>query len=255
MIAIDPGHSGRYRRSVDRATGLRDIDYPNYPEIYEMFDVSRCVARGLRTDGYRVVLTKRRVLDTVGLAARADVANRAGAALAISVHNDHGQGPDFQATYDQRGLPDADGRYHAMYRGAGSARTVFDRPAVARRSQRHARIIARARAEAQGRPVRVRENTFTGRAPLEPGNLAIVQLLAEVPWVYNEFGARTGRDVTTPMTRAAQLGYARGLLAGVQRAVPLSTGVVPQPSVGAAGLRGCLVEAAAERPVRYRPRR
>ncbi len=171
------------------------------------------------------------------------------------MHNDHGQGPAFQATYDQRGLPDASGRYHAMYRGAGSARTVFDRPAVARKSQRFARIIATARTQAQGRRVAVRENTFTGRAPLEPGNLAIVQLLAEVPWVYNELGARTGDDVTTAMSLDAELGYARGLLTGIEQSVPLSTGAVAQPSVGAAKLRSCLADRVGDRPARFQPKR
>jgi hypothetical protein len=54
-----------------------------------------------------------------------------------------------------------------MYRGSGRNRTVFERAAVAKRSQRYAKIIATARAETRGRRGLVRENTFTGRAPLE----------------------------------------------------------------------------------------
>lgn len=258
LIVIDPGHSGKSIRSTDRASGLRDIDYPNYPEIYEMFDISACVGEGLRADGYSVVLTKRQALDSVGLAARARIANEGKAALAISVHDDHSQGPDFQATYSQRGVKH-DGDYHAMYRGTGSSRTVFSNAAVARTSEQAAATIARERTKAQGRTVGVRENTYTGRAPLEPGNLAIVQLLAKVPWVYNEAGAKTGGSTTRAMSVATEEAYAKGLLLGVEAAVPLSSGVVAQPSAGARQLKQCLVLAArpgdgrATRPARYRP--
>jgi len=258
LVVVDPGHSGRSIRSTDRATGLRDVDYPNYPEIYETFDVSTCVATGLRADGYRVTLTKRRALDSVSLADRARVANEGRAALAISVHDDHSQGPAFQATYSQRGVKRG-GAYHAMYRGTGTKRTVFRDADVAKASEAAAATIARERTRAQGRPVSVRENTFTGRPPLEPGNLALVQLLAKVPWVYDEAGARSGSSTTRAMSIATEEAYAKGLLLGVEAAVPLATGRVPQPSVGVRQLRSCLVTAAepgdgrATRPARYRP--
>ena len=258
LVVIDPGHSGRSIRSTDRATGLRDIDYPNYPEIYEMFDISSCVGKGLRTDGYRVALTKRKALDSVSLATRAKVANDGQAALAISVHDDHSQAPGFQATYSQRGV-ERGGKYHAMYRGTGSRRTVFSDEAVAKASEQAAAAIARERTAAQGRKVSVRENTFTGRAPLEPGNLAIVQLLAKVPWVYNEAGAKSGGSTTRAMSIATEEAYAKGLLAGVEAAVPLPAGAVAQPSAGAKQLKECLVTAAkpgdgrVTRPARYRP--
>jgi N-acetylmuramoyl-L-alanine amidase len=184
-IVIDPGHSGRSIRSVDR-TGLRDIDYPNYPEIYEMFDVSVCVAESLRADGYRVLLTKRHALSSVSHRQRATVANRAKADLAISVHDDHGVGPRFEATYSQRGVRRSDGTYPEMFRGTGKSRTTFELPAVARRSDQVAHALARARSTTQRRTVSVTENSFNGRAPLERGNLALVQLFSEVPWVYNE---------------------------------------------------------------------
>ena len=258
LIVIDPGHSGKSIRSTDSASGLRDIDYPNYPEIYEMFDISTCVGQGLKADGYTVVLTKEKALDSIGLAARAKIANEGKAALAVSVHDDHSQGPDFQATYSQRGIKH-DGDYHAMYRGSGSKRKVFSDAAVARASEKAAATIARERTKAQGRSVGVRENTFTGRAPLEPGNLAIVQLLAKVPWVYNEAGAKSGSSTTRAMSIATEEAYAKGLLVGIEAAVPLAAGPVAQPSAGVQQLKGCLTTAAtpgagrATRPARYKP--
>ncbi len=251
MIVIDPGHSGRYLQSVDRATGLHDIDYPNYPEIYEVFDVSSCLGKALELDGYRVRLVKKHPLDAVSLADRAKIANDLRAALAVSIHDDHGQSADFQATYDQRGVPDAAGRYHAMYRGTGSRRSVFDRPAVARKSQAYAKIIAAARARAQHRPVDVRENSFTGRAPLEPGNLALVQLFSRVPWVYNEMGAKTAGNSKLAMSITSEHGYATGLLLGIEKAVPRDDGGVDQPSLGAKSLRSCLVRRVEPRPGKY----
>ena len=237
MIAIDPGHSGRSIRS--RTTnGLLDFDYPNYPEITETFDISACVAQGLRADGYRVILTKKRAGDSVSLTERAEIADRAKADLAISVHDDHGQGPAFQATYSQRGIKH-DGSYHEMYRGTGTRRTVFDHPSVAKASERAARIIADERARAQGRPVSIRENSFSGRAPLEPGNLALVQLLSDVPWVYNEMGALTGGSTTRRMTLGAETGYAKGLLDGVEAAVPVDGATHQTPT---ATLRSCLAK-------------
>lgn len=255
LIVIDPGHSGT---TIRRTTthGLRDIDYPNYPEIYEMWDVSRCVGAALRTDGYRVTLTKKLASSTVSLAARAAIANDGAASLAVSVHDDHSQPASFQATYSQRGVQHA-GSYHPMYRGTGSHRTVYRNTAVARRSQTYATKIAKARTTAQGHHVSVAENTFTGRPPLEPGNLALVQLLAKVPWVYNEVGARTAGRSTTAMSIGAETGYATGLLAGIEASVPIAGRTTPSAKA-TTGLHGCLVRQVGARghytrPTRYLP--
>lgn len=241
VILIDPGHSGHSISSTDRSTGLHDIDYPNYPEIDEMFAISSCVGQALRRDGYRVVLTKKRARDSVGLAARARMAAKVHADLAISVHDDHSQSAGFEATYSQRGVKH-NGSYHAMYRGSGRSRTVFGLAAVARRSELAATAIAKARSKAQGRPVSVRENIYTGRAPLEPGNLALVQLLSTVPWVYNELGALTGGSPGRTMSQSDQRGYAVGLVLGVEAAVSLPGGRVGQPSRGARQVSACLAK-------------
>jgi hypothetical protein len=183
------------------------------------------------------------------------VANRARADLAISVHDDHGASARFQATYDQRGVRGRTGRYGPMYRGRGGDRTVFALPAVAVQSQRAARAIARARSQAQGRPVSVRQNSFTGRDPLEPGNLALVQLFSTVPWVYNEMGARTGGSTTRAMSIAAERGYAAGLVTGVQAAVPLPPGASSTPP-SADELTSCLRDQVEPTPGTFtRPRR
>ena len=202
-----------------------------------------------------MLLTKDRVLDSVSHAERAALANRAKADLALSVHNDHGASARFQATYDQRGVPSADGRYPVMYRGQGGGRTVFDWPEVARQSQRAARIIAAERTRAQHRRVTVVQNSFDGRAPIEPGNLALVQLFSEVPWVYNEMGARTGRDPRRAMTIRAERDYAAGLVAGVEAAVPLAAGRPTSSTSSDRSLTRCLTQQVEPSPGTFtRPR-
>lgn len=241
MIVIDPGHSGHSIRHRNKATGLIDFDYPNQPEMTEVFDVSTCVASDLRRIGYRVVLTKRRATSTVSLTRRAQIANSAHADLAISVHDDHSQTKSFQAVYSQLGIKHH-GRYHAMWRGSGADRTVFHRPEVASKSAHYARVIGRARRHAQHRPVEITEENFTGRTGLEPGNLALVQLLARVPWVYSESGAKTHGSTTTRLAIKAQTAYAKGILDGITTAVPIGAGPIqgagPEPR---AAVRRCIV--------------
>lgn len=219
VIVIDPGHSGRSIRSTEPTSGLTDFDYPNDPELYEVWQVSRCVAQGLRQLDYKVIMTKDSASDSVGLVERAEIANNADADLAISVHNDHSQGPDFQAVYSQRGVKHG-GAYGPMWRGAGDQRTVFEHREVARASARYARAIAAERSGAQDRTVTVSEFDFSGREGLEPGNLPLVMLFAEVPWVYNEVGAMTGGSTSKRMPRTARVAYAQGLLNGIVAAVP-----------------------------------
>jgi N-acetylmuramoyl-L-alanine amidase len=236
VIVIDPGHSGRSIRHRNKATGLVDFDYPNQPEMTEVFGISICVAADLRKIGYRVVLTKKKATSTVSLTRRARIADKAHADLAISVHDDHTQTKSFQAVYSQRGVKHH-GHYHAMWRGSGADRTVFDRPAVARKSAHDARLIAAARRRDQHRSVAITEEDFTGRSGLEPGNLALVQLLTKVPWVYSESGARTGGSTTRRMTVHDETLYAKGILDGIVAAVPVK-GARPEST---AALRRCIV--------------
>ncbi len=247
VIVIDPGHSGKTIQST-ALHGLRDIDYPNYPEIYEMFDVSICVSSALRSDGYRVTLTKAHAGSSVSHSERAAVANTLHAALAISVHDDHGVSARFEHTYDQRGTRRSDGSYPAMYRGVGGHRTVYALRATAALSQTYARVVARARTAAQHRPVTVAQNSYNGRAPLEPGNLALVQLFSKVPWVYNEMGALTAGRITQAMSIADETAYATGLLSGVETAVPLDAGRANRPTSSARALPDCLVKQVEPKP-------
>ncbi len=101
-VVIDPGHSGA--DIVNDQDGMLDHDYPSAnAEMAEVWDVSNRVKASLEQDGYTVIMTKGSVDASVSHWRRAEIANNANAALAISIHNDHGQTwNSFGQVYDQR---------------------------------------------------------------------------------------------------------------------------------------------------------
>lgn len=69
----------------------------------------------------------------------------------------------------------------------------------------------------------------------------IVQLLADVPWVYNEMGAKTGSKTTTAISITSETRYVGGLVRGAEASVPLEVGQQNPASRGVTTLRSCLV--------------
>ena len=109
-------------------------------------------------------------------------------------------------------------------------------PRSPRRASGGATVIARS-GPGPGPPGQRPGELLTGRPPLEPGNLALVQLLADVPWVYNEMGAknRGGEHRPAHEHRERKTGVRQGA-AGRGRgggAAGLRPGSA-QPSAGAA---------------------
>jgi len=219
VIVLDPGHAPSIH-AVDPRTGLDVSDYANEPEMRDVFAVAQIVRRELVAAGYRVVMTKRGVYDRVSLARRAQIANRVHAALALSIHDQAGYnggirfGQANSIVYYQ-----SLGTYRASPDGR---RTYFTDRQVAARSQRYGRIFRRQRALAERDGVRLQGNVGynLGSRGLAAGNIWIVQLLSHVPWIYNEAGGNSaGRSGLNPADRHR---YAAGLVAAVERCVPLS---------------------------------
>jgi len=215
-LVLDPGHSGKNLQVVDAQTGLVDHDYPNHPEMEEMFRVAQKVAAILEKAGYQVVYTKKAVTDSVTLRQRATIAQDARAALAVSIHDDHTQPyQSFAQVYAQR---------VGAWRGgtASQPKVVFSNVSVAEKSESFADIFAKERALTEGHPVTVTAVSFDGRAGLEPGNIPEVQLFAggmassltdhPVPWIYNEVG---GIGFGTKQEQA----YAQGLAKAIEKCV------------------------------------
>lgn len=218
IIVVDPGHSVTVH-GTDPATGLDVSDYANQPEMNDVFAVAELVRAQLVAAGYRVLLTKPAVDSPATLGARAQLANQAGAALALSIHDQAGSSGGIG--FDQ-------GNNIVYYQSVGSYRVtpagtkvVFTDAAVAARSQECAGKFQAARQQAQQVPVRVQGDAGydLGGRGLQSGRMWIVQLLATVPWIYNEAGGNSAGMVG--LSAADMKRYADGLVAGVRACVPL----------------------------------
>ena len=217
MIVIDPGHSPAIT-AIDPATGLNVSDYANEPEMHDVFAVAELVRTKLQAAGYQVIMTKNSATESVSLGRRAAIADNAHAALALSIHDQAGSNGGIG--FDQG---NATVYYQSVgdYRETAAGRKVFftDRR-VAALSRSFGRIFRTQRARVEGRPVALQGNTGydLGSRGLPAGNIWLVQLLSDVPWVYNEAGGNSaGRS---GLSAADERTYADGLVAGVEHCIP-----------------------------------
>jgi N-acetylmuramoyl-L-alanine amidase len=218
VIVLDPGHSVAVN-AVDPATGLVVSDYENEPEMQDVFAVAVLVRARLQAAGYRVVMTKNSVGVPTSLAQRAAIANRAGAALAVSIHDQAGAngGVGFDrgnnVVYYQ-----SVGTYRATPAGR---RVVFTNAKLAALSARYGRIFGAERGHAEQHPVTVRGDVGydLGTRGLPAGNIWMVQLLSRVPWIYNEAGGNSAGMVGLNPTD--RIRYADALVASIEHCVPI----------------------------------
>ena len=216
VIVIDPGHSLPIH-AIDPGTGLNVSDYPNEPEMRDVFAVAQLVRARLLAAGYRVVMTKTSVNQRVSLGRRAAIANRAHAALALSIHDQAGW---------NGGIGFDRGNNTVYYQSVGDYRAtpsgrhvVFTNRRVAALSRKYGRIFRTRRAAVERHPVRLLGNVGynLGSRGLAPGNIWLVQLLSHVPWIYNEAGGNSaGRSGLNPADRHR---YAAGLVAAVEACI------------------------------------
>ncbi|HEY9677120.1 MAG TPA: N-acetylmuramoyl-L-alanine amidase [Drouetiella sp.] len=225
VVVLDPGHSGKDERSIDKETGLSDHDYPNHPEMEECFRVAKRVGEQLEKSGYKVVYTKKNVDDTVSLRERSNIAKSASAALAVSIHNDHGQKyKAFAQVYKQA---------VGQWRGGSEdkPKVTFKNDQIAQESTRFAKIFATERSKTEHHKVSVTPISFNNRPGIEPGNIPQVMLFAgtppdAIPWIYNEVGG-VGFDETSERE------YADGIAAAIRKCLPNETGKKSKSSTSA----------------------
>jgi N-acetylmuramoyl-L-alanine amidase len=217
VIVIDAGHSLTVH-ARDRTTGLDVSDYANEPEMRDVWWVAERVRARLIHDGYRVVMTKTSLYKKTSLGARAHTANRVHAALALSIHDQAGRAG---------GIGFRKGNNTVYYQSVGTYRSTpsghrvyFRNKKVAALSKKYAKVFARYRHITQKATVRTRGNVGynLGSRGLAAGNIWMVQLLAEVPWIYNEAGGNSvGRG---SLSQADRHTYADALVAAVEHCVP-----------------------------------
>jgi N-acetylmuramoyl-L-alanine amidase len=219
LIVLDPGHDGITKNSTDPVTGLGMKQYPNHPEMEEVFHVSQMVQAALKHDGYRVLMTKSSAGDSASYRQRADLAIHNHAALEVSIHDDHTQKPqNFGAVYAQ-----FDGGYR---RHGNHAPVVCSNEDVIRDSLKAAKAIAHARTVSTGYKTTLQHLNFDTRPGFDGGNLSMIDLFdciakPGIPAVYNEMGGLTGGSAANRLPEATLRAYASGLVNGIETAIPI----------------------------------
>ena len=230
VIVLDPGHAGSTIDREDPETGLHDGDYDNGLETRHAFAVAQLAKAKLEGLGYQVILTKETAEDAKFLRERADVANNANAALAISIHT---QGDREFGTWQEIYVQKV-----GLYRGPPENKHEFTDEAVAAKSQEYAQKMKEARdsIEVKSGETVIKDNSFDGRTGIEPGNIPFVQLYSKVPWIYLEAGGRSNVNTDADLTDEQKGIYADAIVKGVESAVPSSgTGSCPSSNGAVAG--------------------
>src|SRR4051812_23292803 len=155
VIVLDPGHS-RPIHAISRRYRLNVSEYENEPEMRDVFAVALLVRTRLVADGYRVIMTKKRLGQRISLSARAAIANRAHAALALSIHDQAGANGGIR--FDR-------GNNIVYYQSVGTYRTNvrgtrihFRNRRVAALSRKYGRIFRAQRQRVERHRVRLQGN-------------------------------------------------------------------------------------------------
>jgi N-acetylmuramoyl-L-alanine amidase len=210
LIVLDPGHSGTSLTTIDPATQIRDEEYLNTPEAQNVFDVATLLKARLEAAGYRVLMTKQAWDDTVCKRDRVNFANNNRAALGVSIHTSGHTFGNYGQIYVQR--------MDSYRENIHGQKVYFALPEVAALSARYGEIFLAERRKIEGSSVVITVNTSWEARGLAPGNLPIVQLFSEVPWILNEAGV--------PRNVSDKDQYAQSLFNSIVKCVPIG-GVTP----------------------------
>lgn len=230
-VALDPGHNGVVTNTFDPVTGVLMADYPNGREDADALDIARAVKSRVEAAGFRAVLLKDSADDNVTYRQRVDRAAAEDAVMGVSIHTT--PGADGSAVYPQRV-----GGFRAGGGTDGRPHTVtFGDAATAAESQRFSTVMAGARSVAELRGVPVTDLSFDGRPGLWGGTLPVISLIADIPWVYNEFGGAAGGGAHG-ITAAEKARYIDGLTAGLLVGLSSSPQCAAVGSAAATGVAG-----------------
>jgi N-acetylmuramoyl-L-alanine amidase len=233
-IVLDPGHSpSSAPHTIDPATNIVVGDYENDPEMQQMYDASLAIAAKLTAAGYTVINTKKSVNDVVSLKERADIAGRAQSALGLSLHSTPGSAASGNSVF---------------YPKVGEWRITSDaNTALAAADKAAAETMASVRSTTEGQPVKSgsyadlnngQPRTVKAAPPfMEQGTLLTTQYFATTPWVYNEqatLDSSNNNNNHSPVPDDILAKYVDGIVAGVEKIVPLAGGATATPAAAAA---------------------
>lgn len=215
-IFLDPGHGGAISSYTDKKSGLKTAESHNMPETKDALDVANRVKAQLEQIGYNVVMSRTNNDQKVTFRQRADAAAKANAAIGISIHTTPG---DINEAWPQR---------VDTFREYNGHRDTFgdtdQEKTTAATSGSYASIFAKTRSAAEGHTVttdpgnETQSGSFHRDGIASKGNIPLIALWSPtVPWVYNEIAQNTPNHGISNDRKAA---YAKGIIEGVQQAVP-----------------------------------
>src|SRR3990167_190910 len=231
-VVIDPGHAGANTPETDSESGIEAVESTNPAERKQMWETAQIIKSSLEKDGYSVTLTKSAEDDPAGLLEKARRANATNAALAVSLHS---TGGDFGVPNDHWGVtPQEVGRYRQNW--SNDKEKTFDNAQLAQTSQQYANIIAEERNKVGDKTkVAPLDASFTTNRVKAHGDISIVQLFGNIPWVYNEVG----------QTNFSAEKYAEGITNCIEKALGGSTATNGSSATSSCGaVAGSIVQTA-----------
>lgn len=201
VICIDPGHPSE----MGWGTSGKKLT-----ELEVCWRVANDASTILRKAGYRVVLTKKAMREKVTNRERAEVANRASAALMVRLHCDAGAGSGFAVYY-----PDRQGKHGTK---VGPSKEVLAASALAARAF-HAGFSTVLKGKLASRGILTDRATLVGS---RHGAL-IGSIYSEVPAVLVEMcKLQNAKDEAFFLKGGGFHLMAKAVASGVQRAVPVN---------------------------------
>jgi len=203
IVFLDPGH-GANNTVVDPKTGVRDIESDNGQETDDVWKVANIAKKDLEKLGYEVAMSKDKVREKLSFRQKANKANSSNAVIGVSIHTDASVNEIY---YQKVGL----------YRQSGSNKSIFENEATAKKSIEYANKFQniRQKVEKVNADVIVHGDYSDGR-DLAAGNIALIMLWSDVPWVYLEKKQDGGGALNSSSIKE----YAKTVVEGVKSTIP-----------------------------------
>lgn len=227
VVVLDPGHvmTPSTGRVIDPETGIDVTEDTREFETRNVWDIAQDAKSQLEELGYSVILTKDSVEDSsINLRSRAEVANAANAALAISIHttpsgnNNTGNEVFYQKVGNglfQDLLPD-------RWLNLNPRPTNYDFPFTDQELETQSLAAAQVLAsQMQTAGIATTPVKVSGDANSTRGSMWTVQYFSKIPWIYAEVGSA---DSVNNINQTRKTQYATAIVNSVQEILSSSGG-------------------------------